>query len=244
MLPFFTFYGGKNRAAKHYPPPEYDLIVEPFAGSAGYAMNYPDKRVLLIDLDPAIVGTWDYLIHVSAAEIEALPDIAPGQTVDDLSLPQEAKWLIGWWLNKGSAQPKRRLSTFAANYPQGGPYWGPRVKERIVRQLGGIRHWQVALGGYETAPDATATWFVDPPYSKAGCYYKYGSKGISYGDLADWCRARSGQVLVCEADDAAWLPFRPLTLIDSMEGKQIVSRSRVEVLWTPNAGRLEQQKLF
>jgi hypothetical protein len=33
LRPFFGFYGGKWRdALKHYPPPEHDTIIEPFAG--------------------------------------------------------------------------------------------------------------------------------------------------------------------------------------------------------------------
>ena len=33
LRPFFSYYGGKWRSAvKHYPAPEFDQIVEPFAG--------------------------------------------------------------------------------------------------------------------------------------------------------------------------------------------------------------------
>jgi hypothetical protein len=32
LRPFFSFYGGKWRIARHYPTPKYDIIIEPFAG--------------------------------------------------------------------------------------------------------------------------------------------------------------------------------------------------------------------
>jgi site-specific DNA-adenine methylase len=34
LRPFFTFYGGKWRAAPFYDAPTHGHIVEPFAGSA------------------------------------------------------------------------------------------------------------------------------------------------------------------------------------------------------------------
>lgn len=53
LRPFFNYYGGKWRAALHYPGPRYDHIIEPFAGSAGYALRYYQRRITLVDSDPA-----------------------------------------------------------------------------------------------------------------------------------------------------------------------------------------------
>ena len=54
MRPFFGFYGGKWRdAPKHYPFPEHDTIVEPFAGSAGYSVRYSDRNVILGEKEKA-----------------------------------------------------------------------------------------------------------------------------------------------------------------------------------------------
>lgn len=230
LLPFFTYYGGKNRAAKLYPPPMHDTIIEPFAGSAGYSMNYPGRQVILRDLDPIISGTWRYLINVPESEIAMLPDIEPGQTVDDLDVSQEARWLIGWWLNKGSSTPKRRPLTFMLRYPEGGPYWGPRVRDRIIQQLPAIRHWQVELGGYESSPDRRATWFIDPPYRAAGKHYRFDSAGLDYDKLASWCQTREGQIIVCESGGADWLPFTYLCEIDGNEGRQ-KRQGAAEYVW-------------
>ena len=69
MKPFFQFYGGKWRAAKYYPAPKYDTIIEPFAGSAGYSLRYYKKRVILVDINPTIVTLWKYLISATPTDI-------------------------------------------------------------------------------------------------------------------------------------------------------------------------------
>ena len=235
LLPFFTFYGGKYRAAKHYPGPERPWIIEPFAGSAGYSMNHPAANVWLNDLDPIITGTWWYLIHATEREILRLPDLEPGQTVDQLELCQEARWLIGWWLNKGSAQPKKRASTFMLKHPAGAPYWGESIRQRIARQLPSIRHWRVTTGSYEDLPNRDACWYIDPPYARGGQHYRHGSKGIDYQSLGSWVTGRRGQVIACDADDADWLPFMPLVAIDGNEGRQKANRAKTEVIYVQQA---------
>jgi hypothetical protein len=233
LLPFFTYYGGKYRMAPKYPSPRHDTVVEPFAGSAGYALNYADLQVVLRDVTPWVAGTWEYLIGADPDEIVSLPDLGAGESVDDHpELPQGARWLIGWWLNKGSIRPKKTPSSFMLNHPEGGPYWGPSIRDRIASQLEHIRHWEVACADYRTVPDVEATWFVDPPYQRAGRHYKgRGSHFLDFAELGAWCQGRQGQVIVCEADDADWLPFQPVGKIDGTEGRQKQSRARVEVAW-------------
>ena len=96
LKPFFPFYGSKWRDAKRYAGPLTELVIEPFAGSAGYSTFYEPQQVLLNDVDPIICGVWDYLIKASMQEILKLPDLEVGQSVDSLDLPQEARWLIGF----------------------------------------------------------------------------------------------------------------------------------------------------
>ncbi len=209
LRPFFSYYGGKWRdALARYPRPATPAIVEPFAGSAGYSLRYPDRRVLLCDLDPFVIGVWEYLIRVSAAEVMAIPDVAPDGSVDDLPVCQEARWLVGFWLNRAPEQPRPRPSAWMRSGIRPGSFWGARVRQTIARQLSAIRHWRTLLASYEATSDAgEATWFVDPPYANAGRHYRFGASGIDYAELAAWCRARPGQVIVCETAAARWLPF-------------------------------------
>lgn len=115
MRPMFPFYGSKFNIARHYPSPRHDRVVEPFAGSAGYSTFYGCARVDLFDADPIIAGVWDFLIRGSDQEIAALPDMPNvGDNVDNYAIPQEAKWLIGFWLNRGSATPKKSRTAYSA----------------------------------------------------------------------------------------------------------------------------------
>ena len=208
LRPFFCYYGGKWRAAPHYPAPTHDIIVEPFAGAAGYATRYADRRVLLVERDPTIANLWKYLTRVTPAEILALPALVPG-TVDDLPICQEARWLIGFWCNQGTSAPRKSPSAWMRSRARPKSYWGAEVRAILAAQVEAIRHWKVIEGSYESAPDGEATWFIDPPYQLAGKHYRHRLNEGEYNHLGRWCRARRGQVMVCENVGATWLPFEP-----------------------------------
>lgn len=226
LKPFFCYFGGKWRAALKYPRPEHDLIVEPFAGAAGYATRYANRRVLLIEKDPVIAGLWKYLIKVKAEEVRAIPLLAHDETIDDLgSVPQEARSLVGFWLNKGASAPMRSPSAWMRGGTRPNSYWGETIRERIARQVEQIRHWECWEGSYDCAPQTVATWFVDPPYQVAGKNYRFGAEGIEFGMLAQWASARRGLVMVCENVGASWLPFEPFANIKGNPSKNGGKRS-------------------
>lgn len=236
--PLFSYFGGKFRAAAKYPAPKHAILVEPFAGAAGYASLYPDRHVALFDLDEAIVGIWSYLIHASGAEIRALPMIGHDQSVDDFAIPQEARWLIGFWLNAAPAAPCKKPSAWMKQTGPGqkrhharGAFWSPENRDRIAAEVEKIRHWKVFQASFAQIPNGDATWFVDPPYQKAGKSYRHSSKAIDFVALGEWCKERDGQVMVCENDGATWLDFRHFQDQKAMSG---VGRSGVskEVIWT------------
>lgn len=225
LKPFFCYYGGKWRVARRYPAPAHDLIIEPFAGAAGYALRYPEHQVVLMDRDPVIAQLWRYLIHAPEKEIRALPlEVEDTATLD---VCEGAKHLIGFWLNKGR-QPCRTPGAWMRKGEHATSFWGPEIRERIASQVGAIRHWKILNGSFEELPDFEATWFVDPPYHASGRLYRYAE--IDYAELGAWCRSRKGQVMVCEQEGAKWLPFRPFGVfkaLESMHGKNIST----EVIW-------------
>lgn len=229
LRPFFGYYGGKWRdTLKHYPRPAHRTIVEPFAGSAGYSLRYAGHVVILCEIDPVLSEVWRYLIRVKPSEIRAIPDVQPDGSVDDLRICQEAKWLVGFWLNRGAASPRRSPSKWMRDRIRPGSFWGERVRERIATQVGSIRHWQIVNCSYEDCPSPKeATWFIDPPYECAGRHYRFGSEQIDYDALAIWCRERPGQVIVCENDGATWLPFRDLADVKTTRA----NRRSKEVVW-------------
>lgn len=228
LKPFFCYYGGKWRSAPRYPAPRHDLIIEPFAGAAGYATRYHKHQIKLYDADPVICGVWDFLIHASPFEIMNLPcDI---NNVQDLKVPAEAKWLIGFWLNKGTSQPRLTPSSWMRSGIRPDSYWGEAIRSRIATQVSDIRHWTVENRSYEETDNEKGCWFVDPPYQgKPGKNYRF--REINYQDLGKWCIERSGQAIVCEMEGSEWLPFRTLGTFKSnpsARGKSYCG----ETLWT------------
>jgi hypothetical protein len=211
LRPFFSYYGSKWAAARGYPPPLYRQIVEPFAGSAGYALQYPDLEVLLVERDPVVARLWLWLItKATPTEVLALPDIPVDGHVDDFALRGPARDLVGFWIATAQVHPNRRPSSLRRRWPEKG--WHIGMRRRIADQLHRIRHWRVICGDYTEAADLVhgpATWFVDPPYDNdAGD--KYNGVKPDYAALATWTLQRAGQVIVCENEGATWLPFQPV----------------------------------
>lgn len=233
MKPFFTYYGGKYRAAPKYPTPQHDSIIEPFAGSAGYSVRHYEKNVTLVDLDEKVAATWRYLQRTTKSEILRLP-LEVETTVDDLSVCQEAKYVIGWWLNKGAASPMKSPSRWmrdSIRCPPGGLFWGEKVRQRIADQIDLIRHWTIIEGSFWDVIDLKGTWFIDPPYQKAGKNYRKSSKQIDFESLAIFCQIVEGQVIVCENEGADWLPFKPFISLQGTHGKHGGKVSK-EAIWT------------
>lgn len=229
LAPFFSYYGSKHRGIGNYPPPSVGRIKEPFAGSAAYATKYYHLPVTLYDANPKIAGVWDYLIRASRWEIARLPVNVEGDTAD-LTVPQEAQWLIGFWLCRARAHPARTASAW---HRQGGTvacgqYWGESTRTRLAAQVERIRHWRVECADYLSIDaSGTADWFVDPPYEgRAGLQYRrYGSANVDYEHLSAWCRKLQGAVTVCESVGASWLNFRPLFTNQGLRG------AKVEGVW-------------
>jgi hypothetical protein len=219
LRPFFSYFGGKWSLAPRYPTPEHDLIVEPFAGSAGYATRYSDREVVLVERAPHIVALWRWLTCVSVDEIMALP-LDPRE-IDDLCA--EAQILIRFWCARGRTRTPATISSWMTSGRWPASFWGAYARDRIASQVPAIRHWRVIDGDYTDAPDARATWFVDPPYFGNRHYC---ARVDDYASLADWCRSRRGLVIACEQDAADWLPFRPFRT-----AKSIARGSYGEVVW-------------
>lgn len=238
LRPFWSYYGSRFRLVPSYPRPLHRRIVEPFAGAAAYSLHYPDREVVLCDLDPLIAGIWQYLISVGEKEILSLPDVV--EHVDEIGrVPQEARWLVGFWLGRCRSTPRLTvgswMSTESAERP--GCFWGRAARERIASQLQHIRHWRVRCADFRAMSDeGSATWFIDPPFrGKAGRRYRKGSTAIDFEQLGQWCRERPGQVLVCEQLGAGWLPFA-----DAAKGRGM-SGERPTLMWSnaPLPGQLQ-----
>lgn len=229
LHPFFSYFGSKFRLAKYYPLPQCDEIIEPFAGSGGYSLRYPEKNVTLYEVYEPLVELWDYLIHVSESEILSLPTqkFDKENPIDEIVACSAAKILMGFWLTESQ--------TSASRYPLSksrGGNWTEKKKLQISKQLQYIRHWKIENLSFEKIPNRDATWYVDPPYEKAGKRYRHNK--IDYTLLGDWCKSREGQVIVCEQEPAKWLDFVTLRT-----GRKLVRNASNdhynEVIWHRNS---------
>jgi hypothetical protein len=230
LKPFFTYYGGKYRAAPHYPAPQHDMVIEPFAGSAGYSLRHSERDVVLMERDPVIAEMWRFIQSATASDFLDLPDLADGQTTNDLNLPRAAKSLIGFWLNKGCASPCKRPSAWMRGGTHMTSFWGAEIRQRLASQAGRIAHWIILEGSYADLPNAAATWYVDPPYQNPiGRHYR--CSDIDYTHLGDWVLEREGQTMVCEQMGATWLPFEHFRHIKANESSNGKKTSH-EVIYT------------
>lgn len=233
LKPFWNYYGGKYRAAPHYPSPMHTTIVEPFAGAAGYSLRYPAANILLIDKDPVIAEVWRFLIGASRADVLAIPIVESTTELPD-RVRDGARHLVGFAMNFATTMPCTTLSAgnrklLAMGRTMAG--WTEARRERVANQVAAIKHWQVMCADYRLAPDVRATWFVDPPYQQAGQHYRCGSGDIDFGALGQWCRERQGQVIACESVGADWLPFKPFRDVKSF-GRAGATRKSREAIWT------------
>lgn len=227
----FAYYGAKHGLAPKYPRPQYNTIIEPFAGSAGYSVRWASDstRVILYDIDPAVVELWHRVQKITMAELNAITrHVEHDETTDDPLVAASAG---------GSGLKSALEGKTGAITPRMRKDW-PQVRRRIWRALPRVSNWEIRHGTYDEAPNIEATWFVDPPYSvhdlgytnlahASGNAYRYGSSDINFKHLGDWCQSRTGQIIVCEQHPADWLPFTPFCKHKNAQNDQ-----RTEVIWT------------
>jgi site-specific DNA-adenine methylase len=215
----FSYYGSKSKLVNLYPIPIYNRIVEPFAGSARYALKYFDRDVIIVEKFHKVFAVWEYLQNASENDILSLPNIGYKEKIP-VSLSNAERWLIGYCVSRGVPRPSTMGHKFNS--------W-QRDKVRISGSLYKIRHWDIRLGDYSDLDNYKATWYIDPPYQTSG--YKYSYNKINYKLLATWCKCREGQVIVCENGDADWLPFSPLKKFTGAFRYKDNKNSRMEVVW-------------
>jgi len=240
---FFRYFGSKVRMSRTYPYPRHTTVVEPFAGASGYSTFHARRivRAILCDVDPVVAGIWSYLIRASEEEVLRLPLVRMDDDVNSFAIPQEAKWLIGMWMNIPnshgtcipSTKPSKYMQKWSGIYTNG--FWGEHVRERIARNMHLIRGWEARCCRYDECEVAgDATWMIDPPYQRVHAKYAGMRHDIDYGTLGNWCRSRRGQVIVSESMDADWLHFRPANMLrrtrNNKFGKRHSARA-VEALW-------------
>lgn len=231
----FSYYGSKSKVVHLYPKPKFDKIIEPFAGSARYSLKYFDRDVLLVDKYEVIVKIWKWLQQASPADVMRLPEPGPREDIRNYTFDcEEAQMLMRYMIGGGLAFMQWIVS------PQGFGAGVAAQKRNIAENLYKIRHWKITHGDYREIPNQEATWFIDPPYQYGGHKYPRNNKSINFHQLADWCKSRDGQIIVCENTKADWLPFYAMT---EMHGARFET---TEAIWSnyPHNFQSRQSNLF
>lgn len=206
----FYYYGRKKQIAKHYPTPNYDTIIEPFAGAAAYSLfgdNWK-KNVILIEKDEKVSKIWDWLINYATVdEIKQLPDLKVGEKSSEFLHIVHAATKMAFHFKTIKVTPVLERN------------W--EISRRtFAENLYKIKHWTIINGDYTIAPDIEASWFIDPPYKgDAGMGYRFSSKMIDYQKLAEWAIKRKGELIFCEGENGDYLPFKPLLNLKGVAGK-------------------------
>jgi hypothetical protein len=73
VRPLFLLDKAKRTAARDYGPPRRPHVIEPFAGSGGYAVYREPPRVTLVGRDPLIVALWRWLPVEITADVRGQP---------------------------------------------------------------------------------------------------------------------------------------------------------------------------
>lgn len=219
----WSYYGAKTNIIDYYPGPKHDKVIEPFAGTARYALKYFDRDVLLVDKYEVIVKIWKWLQLCSPADIKNLPRFKTGDNINDHNYNCiEERYLTGFLVGFGFADPRKTATPRLRNRPNAMNY----TINKIASQLWKIKHWEIKLASYEEIPNQKATYFIDPPYQHGGHVYKFSNKKIDFKALGNWCMERKGQVIVCENMKADWLKFSPMVT------QNVLSGAHAEGIWT------------
>lgn len=215
----FQYYGGKSKIARWYPSPRYPRIIEPFGGSGAYAFMHAERRVRINDARPEIGMIYEFMCRPDSAALVARyvePHYHEGDVPARMALSRGAPIGLAWWLAIESRSGKYALSLDAVVTKWGAIKSLAHARARFLSVLNRVAHWDFSVVDYEQIPNQEATWFVDPPYSSAAGRI-YGMPRLDYGRLAEWVRARRGQVIVCEQFGATWLPFEVLVAARGMQ---------------------------
>ena len=70
-----------------------------------------------------------------------------------------------------------------------------------------------------------------------GHKYRYGNKKINFNKLAEWCKTRAGQVIVCENTKADWMDFK------SMAKMRGCVRETTEAIWSNHITEYHHEQL-
>lgn len=208
----FYYYGAKNQLAKHYQPPSYNLIIEPFGGSGAYSIYHlrhnDTLKIIINEKNPRVYNVWKLLLSSTEQDIVNYPTPKIGDMTNDF-------FIITCSASNSSA------SCINQKYTDRVARVFEIQKRRVISLLKYKNNIEITNSDYSELDNIPATWFIDPPYQVInatktifqngnGYGKNYNATSIDFDSLGEWCKTRNGQTIVCEKEGANWLDFIPL----------------------------------
>jgi len=189
MRSLFRYSGSKARLIKHLPAPPVgtEAIVEPFAGSLAYGLNYRPDQLLACEANSDVRRLIEWLVNqATEADLAALEAKKPADKVDvrSLGLGPEEQTLMRLMI---SGAYTGQLNSFLI-YPQHS-FDLQHLKEMLPYLQTSVR-----LVGDDFAQGLdvqdmvdNAFYFIDPPYvgTSGGYQDKTAKKSLNEGVSAD-----------------------------------------------------------
>lgn len=207
--PLFKWFGSKWLASKLYPPPEHNIVFEPYAGSAGYALRHHEKRVVIWEDDAQVRALWKWLIgDATSGDVREIPlDLPVGADIRTLGLSSGQELLLKMWQRTNNVGHCWTVSPWGNKPGQ----WTANTRARVAEEIHAVKHWRVQRIKF----DRPGTYFIDPPY-----LYNYRYRFAQEFDHKALVRSIKGipkesQIIVCEAACQktgrvpSYLPFEP-----------------------------------
>lgn len=173
--PLFKWFGSSFSSTKHYPSPlDSSRIYEPFAGSAGYSLNYNWHPVTIWETNPLVSALWSWLIHrATSQDVLDIPlNVPEGTDIRTLGLSYGQELLLKHWQRTNNVGNCWTISSWGNKSGQ----WAESTRSRVAEQIHAVKHWKFE----EPDWSQPGTWFVDPPYQYN---YRYGCKDFDYAQL-------------------------------------------------------------
>jgi hypothetical protein len=195
--PLFKWFGSKWNSSKYYPTPQYDKIIEPFCGGAGYSLNHVDKQVVLFDNDKNVWALWEWLINTASHCHEAVSSIPinlpEGSDIRKLGLTTGQELLLKHWQRTNNVGECWTISPWGNKPGQ----WTANTRARVTEQVSAVKHWKL-VNAPITLDIVDATYFIDPPYQYN---YQYKTKNFDWKKLQSEIESMPlpHQIICCEA---------------------------------------------
>lgn len=173
--PLFKNFGSKWSATKrgNYPKPlEGSTIYEPFAGGAGYALNFHWHNVVIYETNPHLAYLWQWLINSATSEdILNIPLGLPvGIDIRDYpGLNYGQQLLLKSWQRTNNHGNCWTISPWGNSAGQ----FTASTRSRVAEEVHAIKHWEFR----EITWTEPGTYFCDSPYLYN---YRYGVKDFDF----------------------------------------------------------------